>query len=313
MAANNTFMEQFNFATKQFSNWLNADNISEIMVNPGGELWIDILGKGMENTGVTLNPTMSRTIINLVASHTKTTVSEDRPIISAELPDGSRFEGLIPPVVTTPSFSIRKHGSLILTLADYVKSGIMTEEQKEKIENGVRTRQNILVVGGTGSGKTTLVNAVVAAISQLTPEHRIITIEDTKELKVDAPNWVSLRTSDYIDMNRLLKSCMRLRPDRILVGEVRGPEALSLLKAWNTGHPGGCATVHADSAEKALTRLEQLIQEANVPESVARPVIAEAVNIVVFMERSATGRRIREIISVQGYDRANGTYKLEDV
>lgn len=299
------FMGQFQSAVRQIEKWLHDDSVTEIMVNPSGEVWIDQLGKDMENTGVKMAPNTAATIVSLVASWTKTTVSADNPIVSAELPDGSRFEGLIPPVVATPSFSIRRHTSMVLTLDDYVNKGTITPEQKELFEKAVLDRENILVVGGTGSGKTTFSNALVHSISVLTPDHRVITIEDTRELKISSPNVVNLRTSDTIDMTRLLKSCMRLRPDRILVGEVRGPEALALLKAWNTGHPGGVATVHANNALSGLTRLEQLVQEAGIPDHAARPIIAEAVNIVVFIEKTKTGRKISEIRKMICYNGNN--------
>lgn len=299
------FLVQFNTAVKPLEKWLKSPDVTEIMVNPSGEVWIDQLGKDMENTGVKINPALAETIISLVASATKTTIGSTSPIVSAELPDGSRFEGLVPPVVANPSFSIRKHGSMILTLDNYVEKGMVTPEQKTIFEEAVVARENILVVGGTGSGKTTLSNAIVHAISVLTPDHRVITIEDTLELKVSSPNLVSLRTSDNIDITRLLKSCMRLRPDRILVGEVRGPEALALLKAWNTGHPGGVATVHANNSLAGLTRLEQLVQEAGITDRAARPIIAEAVNLIVFIEKTKGGRKISEIRRVLGYKNDN--------
>ena len=657
------FLVQFNTAVKPLEKWLKSPDVTEIMVNPSGEVWIDQLGKDMENTGVKINPSLAETIISLVASATKTTIGATSPIVSAELPDGSRFEGLVPPVVANPSFSIRKHGSMILTLDNYVEKGTLTPEQKTIFEEAVVARENILVVGGTGchaagtkilmsngsfkyvedikegdtlmgpdslprkvlklhngtdmlyriipfrgepfivnaghimalisthikngdirdktfitvqdylkkprkykhiyklyhsgplnflngkkdtlpvdpyflgvligdgsfvsgvsitnpepeiyeeimkqatkykihvnmyfrsqgnpiyklcserrrknrlieamknlglyglkgeekfvppcyqygsietrrellaglldtdgylsghrfdivskskkladsivfiarslglyskvsktqkscpsmskkhlnkkftgtyfrvyisgdiesipvrvprrktrtvsgtiplqekrdigpitgfkvepygigqyfgfevdhdnlylsgdfivhhnSGKTTLSNAIVHAISVLTPDHRVITIEDTLELKVSSPNLVSLRTSDNIDITRLLKSCMRLRPDRILVGEVRGPEALALLKAWNTGHPGGVATVHANNSLAGLTRLEQLVQEAGITDRAARPIIAEAVNLIVFIEKTKGGRKISEIRRVLGYKNDN--------
>ncbi len=461
-APSHGFMGQFQSAVRQIEKWLHDDSVTEIMVNPSGEVWIDQLGKDMENTGVKMAPNTAATIVSLVASWTKTTVSADNPIVSAELPDGSRFEGLIPPVVATPSFSIRRHTSMVLTLDDYVNKGTITPEQKTLFEKAVQDRENILVVGGTGchaagtkilmadrssknvediivgdtvmgpdlqprtvlrlhrgesrmvkikprkgtpfvvnedhilslyepqdllaklfrggetqrlspeaisvknyeklpykdkrekrlwktgfegvnrisliafsikeagfdkyygfeldgdhlyltddfivhhnSGKTTFCNALVHSISVLTPDHRVITIEDTRELKVSSPNVVNLRASDTIDMTRLLKSCMRLRPDRILVGEVRGPEALALLKAWNTGHPGGVATVHANNALSGLTRLEQLVQEAGIPDHAARPIIAEAVNVVVFIEKTKTGRKISEIRKMICYNGNN--------
>jgi type IV secretion system protein VirB11 len=237
-------------------------------------------------------------------------VNPENPILECELPlDGSRFEALIPPLVSQPTFTIRKKALLIFTLQDYVDKGIITPAQKETIEEAVRNRENILVAGGTGSGKTTLANAILHAVSVLTPEHRIVVIEDTLELQCSAPNAVFLRTSISTDMTRLLRATMRLRPDRIVVGEVRDGAALALLKAWNTGHPGGAGTVHANSAEAALVRVDQLIQEAGVPP--VPELIAEAVNVVVFIKRTSTGRIVDEIVRVTGFE--SGRFVVDNV
>lgn len=438
-------MEQLKFSSKVLAPYIGDPAVVEIMVNPpNGEVWVDRLGAGLEDTGLIMRDTDVMTIISLVATFTRTTVTENSPIISGELPDGSRFEGLVPPIVQRATFTIRKHAAMVLTLDNYVEKGNMSVEQKDFIETAIHDRQNILVVGGTGchapgtkilmfglstkkvediqigdtllgpdyerrtvvalhsgssrmvklvlstgeshvvnedhllslttedfdivtlsvrayeglslqlkrkmklwrsvrnmtsclvdftvedagfglfhgfeldgdhlymtedftvhhnSGKTTLVNAIVQRMSELTPEHRVISIEDTRELKLSSPNAVSLRTSDSVDMTRLLKSCMRLRPDRILVGEVRDAAALALLKAWNTGHPGGLSTVHANDALAGLTRLEQLVQEAGIPDHAARPIIAEAVNILVYIQKTATGgKKIKEILVVDGLE-----------
>lgn len=307
--SNAAFKDQFKLYTKDIQQYLDDPLVMEVMLNPDGTVWLDKAGQDMFPTETKLSPASVERITSLVASKSKTVITEETPIISSELPDGSRFEGLIPPVVATPVFSIRKHGSLVMTLDDYVEKEIITPDQKVFFENAVTERKNILVAGSTGSGKTTFVNALVHAVSTLTKDHRIISIEDTRELKVSSENWIPLRTSDSIDMTRLLKSCMRLRPDRILVGEVRGPEALALLKAWNTGHPGGVSTVHANGALPALTRLEQLLLEAGVPQVGARPIIAEAINIVVFLERTKTGRKVTQIAAVKGL--LDDTYDIE--
>ena len=308
---NTSFNEQFKLYTKDIQKYLDDPLVMEIMLNPDGTIWLDKAGQDMFPTETILSPSSVERITSLVASRSKTIVTEATPIISSELPDGSRFEGLVSPVVEKPVFSIRKHGSLVMTLEDYINKDIITTEQKVFFENAVLERKNILVAGSTGSGKTTFVNALVHAVSTLTKDHRIISIEDTRELKVSSKNWVPLRTSDLIDMTRLLKSCMRLRPDRILVGEVRGPEALALLKAWNTGHPGGLSTVHANGALASLTRLEQLLLEAGVPQVGARPIIAEAINIVVFLERTKEGRKVTQIIEVKGF--SDGFYETETI
>jgi len=289
--------------------YLQAPNIVEIMLNPDGGLWVDVLGGAMERVGA-IDPVQSLTMISACASMLGVVVNPENPILECELPlDGSRFEALIPPLVSKPTFTIRKKALLIFTLQDYVDKGIMTPAQKEAIEEAVRNRENILVSGGTGSGKTTLANAILHAVSVLTPEHRIVVIEDTLELQCSAPNVVFLRTSINTDMTRLLRATMRLRPDRIVVGEVRDGAALALLKAWNTGHPGGAGTVHANSAEAALVRVGQLIQEAGVPS--APELIAEAVNVVVFIKRTEAGRIVDEIVRVDGFE--NGRFVVSDV
>lgn len=279
-------------------------SVIEIMLNADGLLWGERLGKGLETLGAFPTAQAEALIYSLAAYH-NTTITRDNPILECELPPyGARFEALIPPVVAAPVFTIRCRASQVFTLAEYVSAGILNECQKEQLEAAVRERKNILVAGGTGSGKTTLANALIAEIVRTHPDHRLVIIEDTAEIQCAAENAVLLHATDSIDMLRLLKATMRLRPDRILVGEVRGPEALALLKAWNTGHPGGVATVHANSAKAALIRLEQLIAEAS---PTPMPVlIGEAVDLVVSITKTSTGRSVQEILHVRGYSPHSG-------
>lgn len=288
---------------------LGDPKVVEVMLNSDSGLWVDEMGTGMRRIG-TIDPVRSLSIVNSVAALLGTVVTADQPILECELPlDGSRFEALIPPLVRQPAFTIRKKALLVFTLDDYVAKCIITKCQKETIEEAIQGRENILVAGGTGTGKTTLANAILHSVSVLDPGHRIIIIEDTLELQCAAPNVEFLRTSENTDMTRLLRATMRLRPDRIVVGEVRDASALALLKAWNTGHPGGAGTVHANSAEAALVRIGQLIQEAGVPPQ--PELIAEAVNIVVSIKRTATGRVVDEIVRVKGFE--NGKYVVERI
>ena len=209
--------------------------------------------------------------------------------------------------MSAPSFTIRRRASRLIPLDDYVKARVMTQRQADIIRNAVASRLNIVISGGTGSGKTTLANAVIAEIAETSADDRIVILEDTAEIRCPAENVVSLHTSDTIDMARLLKSTMRLRPDRIVVGEVRDGAALTLLKAWNTGHPGGVATVHANTAESALRRFEQLTAEAS--QQPMREVIGEAVDLIISIERTAKGRALRDILHINGF--VNGRYQTE--
>ncbi len=283
---------------------LDDPQIVEIMLNPDGQLWVEALGGEMEARG-RVDPIRARQIIATVAALLDTVVTADHPILECELPlDGSRFEALVPPLVVAPSFTIRKKASMIFTLDQYVAAGILSPDYAAVIRTAVGERKNLLISGGTGTGKTTLANAVLHEVARRTGAHRIVIIEDTRELRCAAPNAVFLRTSEQVDMTRLLRATLRLRPDRIVVGEVRGAEALALLKAWNTGHPGGVGTVHANDAQAALIRLEQLIQESGVPAIPA--LIAEAVDYVVSIKRSGRTRVVDEIVRVDGYRVGDG-------
>ncbi|MEZ5656272.1 MAG: P-type conjugative transfer ATPase TrbB [Sphingobium sp.] len=284
----------------------------EIMVNPDGALRLDRLGEGRSDTGIRLAPPQVERIIRLVAAQARSEVHADKPIVSAELPPhgtgaGERFEGVLPPVSTAPCFSIRKPASRIYTLDDYASDKIMTPQAAELLRGAVSDRRNIVIAGGTSSGKTTLANALLVELA--TCDERVILIEDTRELQCAASDCVALRTrASSVTMADLVRSTLRLRPDRIIVGEVRGAEALDMLKAWNTGHPGGIATVHANSAASALSRLEQLIQEAVAV--VPRRLIAEAIDMIVFVSGRGIGRRVETIARVAGIDPDSGGYRL---
>ena len=287
--------------------FLEDDEIVEVMLNPDGRLWVDRLRGGLAETSETIAASDGERIIRLVAHHVGAEVHEGSPRISAELPEtGERFEGLIPPVVAAPTFAIRKPASAIFTLDQYVSGRIMTRTQAKNLRSAVAQRMNILVAGGTSTGKTTLANALLAEVAKTTD--RVVLIEDTRELQCAAPNLVALRTKDGVStLSDLVRASLRLRPDRIPIGEVRGPEALDLLKAWGTGHPGGIGTIHAGSGLGALRRLEQLIQEAVV--TVPRALISETIDIVAVLAGRGSERRLKELVQVQGLD-ANGDYRL---
>lgn len=281
--------------------------IVEVMLNPDGKLWIDRLAGGLTDTGERLSPADGERIVRLVAHHVGAEVHVRNPRISAELPEtGERFEGLLPPVVTAPAFAIRKPAIAVFTPDDYVASAIMSAEQAGLLREAVASRANILVAGGTSTGKTTLINALLAEVAGTSD--RVVIIEDTRELQCAAPNLVAMRTKDGVaTLSDLVRSSLRLRPDRIPVGEVRGAEALDLLKAWGTGHPGGIGTIHAGSGIGALRRLEQLIQEAVV--TVPRALIAETIDLVAVLAGRGASRRLVELARVEGLG-PDGDYRI---
>ena len=287
--------------------WLDEAAVVEVMLNPDGRLWVDRLGSGLADTGEKLSPSDGERIVRLVAHHVGAEVHAASPRVSAELPGtGERFEGLLPPVVAAPCFAIRKPAVAVFTLDDYVAAGIMPASAASALARAVSARDNILVAGGTSTGKTTLTNALLAEVAKTSD--RVVLIEDTRELQCLTPNLVALRTKDGVaSLSDLVRSSLRLRPDRIPIGEVRGAEALDLLKAWGTGHPGGIGTIHAGSAIGALRRLEQLIQEAVV--TVPRALIAETIGVVAVLAGRGAERRLSELARVTGLD-ATGDYAL---
>jgi len=288
--------------------WLEDPAVVEVMLNPDGRLWVDRIGDGLADTGERLSAADGERIVRLVAHHVGAEVHGQSPRVSAELPGtGERFEGLMPPVVAAPAFAIRKPAVAVFTLGDYAAAGIMDAGAAENLREAVGTRANILVAGGTSTGKTTLTNALLAEVAKTAD--RVVLIEDTRELQCLTPNLVALRTKDGVaTLSDLVRSSLRLRPDRIPIGEVRGPEALDLLKAWGTGHPGGIGTIHAGSALGALRRLEQLIQEAVV--TVPRPLIAETIDLIAVLAGRGSDRRLVELARVTGLGPC-GDYALQ--
>jgi type IV secretion system protein TrbB len=309
------------------------DRTEDIVLNPDSRLWLNRQGEGWVCIGE-FSPTQAQAAMGTVAAHKGTVINYDRPILETELPiDGSRFEAIVPPVVSKPIFAIRQRPRRIFTLEDYERSEILTDRNDvrnrarlrshlaenvvglshgEALRRAIRDRKNILIVGSTGSGKTTLVNACLDLTAKMCPSDRVISIEDTMELQCPVVNSVDLRAVGSVSMLDCLRACMRLKPKRIVVGEVRGAEAHVMLKAWNTGHPGGVATVHANDAVSGLVRLESLVAEAtSAPQ---HSLIAEAIDLIVFIDEDSdlpAGRKVRELLVVTGYEA--GRYSVEYV
>ena len=284
------------------------DKVIEIMCNSDGSLWIDELGKGMSKVGY-INKHNVVIAINIIASMLKITATKENPIIEGEFPlDNSRFAAQLPPVVAAPTFALRKKASLIFTLEDYVDKKMMTEHQKETIKEAIANHKNIVIVGGTSSGKTTLTNACIDYMSKISDEERIIIIEDTGEIQCNATNSVLFHTTTYTSITDLLKTTLRMRPDRIIIGEVRDHTALDLLDAWSTGHPGGISTIHANNSIQALDRIEGLVSRHNNAPDDKKAVIGNAVDLIINIRKTGTARKIEEILEIKGYDKSNNSY-----
>ena len=274
----------------------------EVMLNADGRLWCEWLGQGMACIG-TFPAARAEAIIKTVAGFHRKEITRQSPYLDGEFPlDGSRFAAQIPPIVPAPTFAIRKRALAVFRLEQYVEQGIMTAQQRDVLLTAIATRRNILVVGGTGSGKTTLVNALIDSMMDTFPHLRMFIFEDTAEIQCRAENCVQYHTTVDVTMATLLKISMRMRPDTILVGEVRGPEALDLLMAWNSGHEGGIATLHANNARAGLSKLALYISMNQDYPKPIEPLIAEAVQVVVHITRCAEGRRVDDILEVRGYE-----------
>ena len=281
------------------------DDVTEIYVNPqDGCVRYDTRRRGRIESGYRLDTSRLEMFLNTVAASLSVTLGSTTARIEAELPHrhfrGSRLQGFVPPVTAAPACVIRKPPVVVYALDDYVRTGILTAAQRRALGDAVEAHDNVLIAGGTNSGKTTLANALLREITERFPDERIVVLEDTVELQCMARDCLALRTGPRVTLAELVRSALRTSPNRIVVGEVRGNEALDLLDAWATGHPGGCGTCHATSAEGALLRLDRLAQRNNVPPQA--PLIAEAVDLVAVVEGGNRGRRVVDIARVVGLD-----------
>lgn len=282
------------------------DDVTEIYVNPqDGTVRFDTRSRGRIESGVSVAATRVEMFLNAVATSLGLKLGPDHPGLEAELPAvgfrGSRLQGFVSPVTPAPAFAIRKPPAVVYSLDDYVAAGVISRSQRAEFRRAVREHHSILIAGGTNTGKTTLANALLKEVTDLFPAERIVILEDTVELQCLAPDHLALRTTPNVTLAQLVKSALRTSPNRIVVGEVRGSEALDLLDAWATGHPGGVATVHASSAEGALLRLDRLAQRANVPPQ--RQLVAEAIHLIAVLEGSHARRRVTDLVRVEGLDR----------
>ncbi len=327
-------MDTLRWLSKQFLDMLRDPGVVDVVVNPDGRIWANRIGSGFRPVARMDESTVYR-ILASTATIRKAELNHSNPILETDFPlDGSRIEGLVSPIVAGAALALRPLNRQTFTLDDYMEQGIITNRDDETnhvrfrdnfleevrgkghaeiICLAVKYRRNIVVAGATGSGKTTAANMVLRLIAQLTPRHRVVVMEDTRELRCPVENHVSLLATAHISLLACLKASLRLAPDRIVVGEVRDENARELLSSWNTGHPGGLATIHADDARSALRRFEQLLHSATAE---TRETIAQAVNVVLFMDKepgNASGRKLREIMLVHGYDRAKNEYEVEFV
>lgn len=273
--------------------------ITEILINADGAMRVDRHGSGLEDVQSSLSVSERETAIRILATEAGLSVSADNPQLSTILPgSGARVQAMLPPLTHAPVLAIRKRPAMIYRLEAYLQNGIATSEQVRALQESVAARKNIVVAGGTGSGKTTLLNALLAEPGF---EHaRVVLLEDTIELKcagLDNVQLLTKSTEPNVTMRDLVRMTLRLRPDRIVVGEVRDGAALDVLKAWNTGHPGGLLTVHANSAREALTRLEDLCAEATHAPVVR--LVHSTIDRVVFIENDRGKRRVAEILDVE--------------
>jgi type IV secretion system protein TrbB len=281
------------------------DDVTEIYINPQDRcVRYDTRRRGRVDSGHRLETARLEMFLNTVAASLNATLGSATTRIEAELPyrhfRGSRLQGFVPPATGAPACVIRKPPTVVYGLDDYVSAGILTSVQRAALGEAVVAHDNVLIAGGTNSGKTTLANALLREITERYPDERIVVLEDTVELQCMARDCLALRTGPGLTLAELVRSALRASPNRIVVGEVRGSEALDLLDAWATGHPGGCGTCHATTAEGALLRLDRLAQRNNVPSQT--PLIAEAVDVVAVVEGGNRGRRVVDIARIAGLD-----------
>jgi len=295
--------------------FLDDDSVIEIALNADGAIWVERMGSEMSCTGARMTNEEARVMLGLVANAIGTEITAAKPSLAALIPGwNTRLQAMIPPVVDAPTFTIRKPPKKVFTLDDYVARRILSNRQADELRRAVGDRSNILVGGSTGSGKTTFTNAVLHEIAEQTTD-RLYIVEDMRELQCAAKNKLQVFVQEPIyGWQRAILDALRSRPDRIVVGEIRGgAAALELTKAWNTGHPGGIATVHANDTRGMLERICQLLEEV-IP-TAPRPFLAQVINVCVHLTKDPShpgGRRISGLDRVLGL-KSDGSWHLEPV
>ncbi|MFC6281213.1 CpaF family protein [Polaromonas aquatica] len=287
--------------------------ISEIMINGPDDVFIEKNGKTIR-LKVKLAATNIRAAISLIAGLMEKEVGEKNKqrVLSARLP-GFRVEAILPPVaVNGPTMCIRRHAARVFSIEEYIASGVISKEYADLLRQAILSKENFLIVGGTGSGKTTMMNTALSMVPQ---EERLFVIETVHELQIVSPNKVIVECDDEHGMTprKAVRTAMRYAPKRVIVGELRGPEAYDWMDAANTGHPGSAATIHANSAVRGLGRLENLLLMASmgIPHEALKVAIADSVQWLFFIKRDGPIRKVSEVCRVHDYDRVKGEYILE--
>lgn len=302
---NSSKIEFLEWNFKQLEKYRKDTNVNEIAVNNEGEVFIATFDKGWVDTGEIINEDTRLSLIRLVADYRGLIVDENNATLETEFYDGSRFSATIPPI-SEPSFNLRKHSILNFTLDDYIEQGNITENQKLILQDFMKRKKNILVVGATGSGKTTFANACIQEIAEI--DDRVVIVEDTREIQCTVKNTLRLASKEKTIVS-IIQHCLRRTPERLIIGEVRGVEALYLLTAWNSGHGGGICTIHSDTALKGLDQLEQYVMRGSV--SPQKKLIANNINLIVVISKVNGKRKIIEIKKMIGLE--NDNYILEDL
>ncbi len=294
------------------------ESVSEIMGNPDASWFYEREGKLCRDSGISFDADRLRTGLEVIANQLGKRLDEDNPRLQAQLPDGSRLAAWIPPIVSpAPAIAIRKFTSRHYTVDDLIARGTLTQPIVDLLADQIRSGKTLLISGGTGTGKTTLLRILANSIPE---EERILVIEDTPELHIRKPNIVAAQSQtdtfkNTVTFDELLKDTLRFRPDRIILGEVRGIEARTLLDSLNTGHTGSLATIHANSAEKALRRFANLVMRSHAQSTFSdtEAEIGEAIDFVVHVERQPGRRILREVLAILGYDRDAKRFLIEPV